>query len=69
MSDYGLDDQEIGVWSPAEAEILFSDLCVQTGSGAHLTSYPMGMGGPFPDGKVQPGHDTEHSPPSSVKND
>jgi hypothetical protein len=27
----------------------------------------MGTGGPFPGGKGQPGHDADHSPPSSAK--
>jgi hypothetical protein len=46
-------------------------LCVQTGSGDHPASYPMGTGGPFPGGKARPGRDADHSPPSSaeVKNE
>jgi hypothetical protein len=40
------------------------NLCVQTGSGAHPTSCPMGTGGPFPGAKAQPGRDADHSPPS-----
>jgi hypothetical protein len=27
----------------------------------------MGTRGPFPGGKVQPGHDADHSPPSSAR--
>jgi hypothetical protein len=70
--DYGLDDQAIGVPSPAEAKDFSSSLCVQTGSGAHPASYPMGTGGPFPGlsagGVVTL---TTHPPPSSaeVKNE
>jgi hypothetical protein len=37
-----------GVRSPTEAEDFSSDLCVQTGSGAHPASYIMGTGGSFP---------------------
>jgi hypothetical protein len=51
VSDYGLDDQAIGVRSPAEAKNFFSILCVQTGSGAHPASCTMGTGGPFPGAK------------------
>jgi hypothetical protein len=44
---------------------------VQTSSGAHPASYPMGTGGPFPGGKARQGRDADHSPPSSaeVKNE
>jgi hypothetical protein len=65
VSDYRLDDQVIGVWSPAEAEDFSSNLW------AHPASYPMGTGDPFPVGKAQPGRDTAHLPPSSaeVKNE
>jgi hypothetical protein len=44
VSDYGLEDRAIGVRSPAEAEDFSSSLCIQTGSGAHLASCPMGTG-------------------------
>jgi hypothetical protein len=49
----------------------FSNLCVQTGSGAHPASCTMGTGGPFPKDKARPGRDADHSPPSSaeVKNE
>jgi hypothetical protein len=40
---------------------------VQTGSGAHPASCPMGTGGPFLGGKAQLGHDTDHLPPSSAE--
>jgi hypothetical protein len=58
VSGYGLDDRAIQVRSPAEA-----NLFVQTGSGAHPASCAMGIGGPFPGGKVRPGRDADHSPP------
>jgi hypothetical protein len=61
VSDYGLDDWAIGVWSPAGAKDFSSSLCVQTGSGAHPASCPMGTGG-----KARPGRD-DHSPPSSAE--
>jgi hypothetical protein len=44
-----------------------SNLCVQTGSGAHPVSCPMGTGAPFPGAKARPGRDTDHSPPSSAE--
>jgi hypothetical protein len=65
VSDYGLDDPVIEVRSPTEAEDFSSSPCVQTGSGAHPASYPMGNGGLFPGGKAQPGRGADHSPPSS----
>jgi hypothetical protein len=55
VSDYGLDDQAIGVRSPAGAKDFSSILRVQTGSGAHPASCPMGTGGPFPGGKSAAG--------------
>jgi hypothetical protein len=67
VSDYGLDDREIGVRSPAEAKDFFSKFCVQTGSGVHPASCTKGTGGPFPGGKALPGRDAGHSPPSSAE--
>jgi hypothetical protein len=37
---------------------------VQSGSGAHPDSYPMGTGGSFPEGKAA---EANHSPPSSAE--
>jgi hypothetical protein len=54
MSDYGLDGQGS---IPGRAKDFSSDLCIQTGSGAHPASYPMA-----PRGKVWLGRDTDHSP-------
>jgi hypothetical protein len=51
VSDYGLDDRVIGVPFPAGAKDFSSSLCVQTVSGVHPASCPMGTGGPFPGGK------------------
>jgi hypothetical protein len=55
VSDYGLDDRAIGVRSQAGAKDFSSNLCVQTGSGAHPASCTMGTGGPFPGGKSAAG--------------
>jgi hypothetical protein len=66
VSDYGLDDRAIGVRSPEEAKDFSSNLCVQTGSGAHPASCTMGTGGLFPGAKARPGRDTDHSHPSSA---
>jgi hypothetical protein len=59
MSDYGLDDRGS---IPGRAKDFSSNLCVQTGSGAHSASCPMGTGGPFPGGKARQGRDADHSP-------
>jgi hypothetical protein len=67
VTGYGLDDRAIKVRSPAEVNDCSSNLCVQTGSGAHPASCTMGTGGPFPGGKVRPWRDTDHSPPASVE--
>jgi hypothetical protein len=39
---------------------------VQTGSGAHPTSYPMGNGGSFP-GVMRLGREADYSPPSNAE--
>jgi hypothetical protein len=57
----------IRVRSPAGIEDFSSSLCVQTGSGAHPASYPVGTGSPFPGGKERPGRDADHSFPSSAE--
>jgi hypothetical protein len=44
-----------------------SNLCEQTGSGAHLASCTMGTGGPFPGGKARAGREADHSPLSSAE--
>jgi hypothetical protein len=67
VSDYGLDDRAIGVRSPAGAKEFSSILCVQTGSGAHPASCPMGTGGPFPGAKARPRRDADHLLPSSAE--
>jgi hypothetical protein len=62
-----MDDRAIEVRSPTGAEDFSSSPCVQTGSGAHPASYPMGTGGSFPGGKARPGRDADHSPPSCAE--
>jgi hypothetical protein len=66
VSDYRLDDR-----GSIPDRGFSSSPRVQTGSGAHPASYPMGTGDPFPGGKARPGRDADHSPPSSagVKNE
>jgi hypothetical protein len=60
-------DWVTGVRSPTEAEDFSSSFCIQTGSGAHPASCPVGTGGPFPGDKARLGRDTDHSPQSSAK--
>jgi hypothetical protein len=62
VSDCELDDRAIGVRSPAGEKDFSSILCVQTVSGAHPSSYPMGAGGPFSGGKARPVRDADRSP-------
>jgi hypothetical protein len=52
---------------PNRAKDLSSSLCVQTSTRVHPASCPVGSGGPFPVGKAQLWHDSEHSPPSSAE--
>jgi hypothetical protein len=49
---YGLEDRMIGVRFPAGAANFSLLYGVQTGSGAHPASYPMGSGGSYPGGKA-----------------
>jgi hypothetical protein len=60
-------DWKAGVRSPTEAQDFSSNLCVQTGSGAHPVSCTMGTGGSFPGGKARPGRDADHSPPLNAE--
>jgi hypothetical protein len=53
-----------GIRFPAEAKHFSNSLCVQTSYEAHPASYPMCIGGPFPESKA---HKANHSPPSSAK--
>jgi hypothetical protein len=67
VSGHWLDDWAIEVRSPAEAKDFSSSLCVQTCSGAHPVSCPVGTGGPFPGAKARPGRHADHSPLSSAE--
>jgi hypothetical protein len=67
VSGYRLDDRAIEVRFPAEAKDFSSNLCVQTGSGAHAASCTLGTGVPFPGTKARPGCDADHSAPSSAE--
>jgi hypothetical protein len=67
VSDYGLDDRAIGVRFQAGANDISSLLCVQTSSGAHPASCPIGTEGPFPGVKPRPGRDADHLPRSSAE--
>jgi hypothetical protein len=62
VSGYRLDYRTIEVRSPTEAKDFSSNLCVQTGSGAHPTYCRMGTGDIFRGGKAWPGRDADHSP-------
>jgi hypothetical protein len=63
---YGLDDRGSRVRLPAGAGNISLHHRVQTGSGSHPSSYPMGARGSFP-GVKRPRHEADHSPPSSAK--
>jgi hypothetical protein len=64
MSDYGLDDRSID--SRCRRKDFSSNLCVQTGCGAHPASCRLGTGGPFSGDKARPGRDADHSSPSTA---
>jgi hypothetical protein len=51
---------------PAGAENFSLHQHVETGPGGHPASYPMGTRGSF-HGVKQPGHEADHSPPSSAE--
>jgi hypothetical protein len=64
---YGQDGQGDGFWFLTGAKD-FSDLhSIQTGSGAHPASYPVGTRGLIPQGVEQMECEPDHSPPSSTK--
>jgi len=56
----------IGVRFPAGAGNFSLPHHVQTGSGTHPASYPMGTGGSFPGDKAA-GREADHSPPSNAE--
>jgi hypothetical protein len=49
---YGLDDQSSRVQFLVRAGKFFLHHCIQSGSGAHPASYPMGARGSFPGDKA-----------------
>jgi hypothetical protein len=63
----GLADQMIGVRFSAGAGDFSLHHRVQTGSGPHPASYPTGTRGSLPGSKTAPGHEADHSAPSSVE--
>jgi hypothetical protein len=50
-------------FDPQHRKRIFHLACVQTCSGAHPASCPMGTGGPFPRAKPRPGRDADNAPP------
>jgi hypothetical protein len=61
VSEYGLTTGRSG-FDPRQSQKNFSSsLCVQTFSGAHPVSYPMGIRGPFPGDKERSGRKVDHS--------
>jgi hypothetical protein len=65
VTGYGLDGRMIGVRFPAGVGSFSLRHRVQTGSGAHSVSYPMGKG--VSSGVKRPGREANHSHPSSVE--
>jgi hypothetical protein len=63
---YRRDDGGVGTRVPARQE--FSHFHVQTDSGAHPVSYPMGTGGAFPgEGVKRQGREADHSPVTTAE--
>jgi hypothetical protein len=65
-TDYGLNDRMNGVRLPAGAGNLSLPHRVQTGSGAHSASYPMGTRVLYL-GVKRSGRKADHSPPSTAE--
>jgi hypothetical protein len=63
---YGLDERGSRVRFPAGAENFSLHYRNHNGSGTHPASYPKGTKGSFP-GVKRPGHEADHSPPSSAE--
>jgi hypothetical protein len=50
--------------------LFYENIClhvVQTGSGVHATSYPMGIGGNLSPGVKWPGREADQTPPTSAE--
>jgi hypothetical protein len=58
----GLEVRAIEVRLQAEARVFFSNLCLQTRSGALPASFIVGTCGTFTGGKAPPGRDADDSP-------
>jgi hypothetical protein len=56
---YGMDDRGVGVPSSGRVKNILH--VVKTGSRIHPTSHPMGTG------VKRPGHEADHSPPTSAE--
>jgi hypothetical protein len=52
---------------PGRGKRISSNLCVQTGSGAHPASCTMRTGSSFPGGKARFGRDADHLLPSNTE--
>jgi hypothetical protein len=65
---YGLDDRGSMVRFPVGTGNFSLHNRAKNGSGAHPSSYSMGIRGSFPGGGVKwPGYESDHSPPSSAE--
>jgi hypothetical protein len=64
MTDCGL---YIQVLIHGKGKGFFSSTCIQTGSWSLPACYRVGTGGPFPGGKVWPGHESDHLLPSGAE--
>jgi hypothetical protein len=47
---------------PRQDLVILTERRLKINSEAHPASCPVGTGGPFPEGKAQPGRDADHSP-------
>jgi hypothetical protein len=65
-TDYWLDDQEGREFESRQGKKFSLLHIVQTGSGVHPTSYPMGTRGSFTGDKAA-GREADHSPPTSAE--
>jgi hypothetical protein len=67
---YGSRDSSVSTVSvlpPADAKNFSSNLCFQTGYGAHTNPCTVCTGGPFPEVKARQGRGADYSPPSSAE--
>jgi hypothetical protein len=64
---YGLDDREVGSSSVGRVNNFLFSMSFKTGSGVHLTSYPMGVQGDLSQWVKRPGREGYHSLPASAE--